>query len=47
MAAIPRQIGRKIVGDPIDEILLLPVVAEVCKWQDDYRQARRSGGRRT
>ena len=27
----PREIGREVFGDPVREILLLPVVAEVCK----------------
>jgi hypothetical protein len=32
-----RQISREIFGDPVREILLLPVVAEVRKRQDDDR----------
>jgi hypothetical protein len=40
-ASDARQISRHILGDPVREILLLPVVAEVGKWQDDDRQAWR------
>ena len=29
----PRQIGRQILGDPIREILLFGIVAEICKGQ--------------
>jgi hypothetical protein len=43
----PREIGRQILGDPVREILLLPIVAEVCKGEDDDRQTRRRDGRRT
>ena len=43
----PREIGRHILGDPVSEILLLRVVAEVCKGQDDDRQPRRGSERRT
>jgi hypothetical protein len=43
----PREIGREVLGDPVREILLLPVVAEVRKGQDDDRQAWRSNGRRS
>ena len=39
-----RQIGREILGDPVREILLLTVVAEVREGQHDNRQTRRSGG---
>src|ERR1700737_2138350 len=35
----PRQIGRKILGDPVREIALLSVVTEVCK-----KAGRRSTG---
>ena len=38
----PRQIGCQILGNPVRKILLLPVVAEACKGQDDDRQAWRS-----
>jgi len=43
----PRQVGCQILGDPVCEILLLPVVAQVRKGQHDHRQAWRSDGRRT
>src|SRR5215471_3066110 len=33
----PRQIGRQVFGDPVREILLLPVVAKIRKGQDDDR----------
>jgi hypothetical protein len=41
----PRQIGRQIVSDPVREILLLAVIAEVGKRQDDSRQAWRASRR--
>src|SRR5271167_1193249 len=41
----PREIGREIVGDPVREVLLLPVVAEVCKGQDDDRKPWCNGRR--
>src|SRR5690349_3754221 len=34
----PRKISREVLGDPVCEILLLAVVAEVGKGQDDDRQ---------
>jgi len=43
----PRQIGRQILGDPVREILLLPIIAEVSKGQHNGRQTRRSDGRRS
>ena len=43
----PRQIGGQILGDPIREILLFGVVAEVGKGQHYDRQAWRDDGRRT
>jgi hypothetical protein len=43
----PRQIGRQILGDPVREILLLGVTAEIGKRQHDDRQTRRRDGRRT
>ncbi len=42
-----RQIGCQILRDPVREILLLTIVAEVRKGQDDDRQAWHSDGRRT
>jgi hypothetical protein len=33
----PRQVGRQIVGDPVGEILLAGIVAEIGKWQHDDR----------
>ncbi len=44
MPAMPRQIGRQILGDPVGEILLLPVVAEIGKGQHDNRQPWRCAG---
>ena len=43
----PRQIGRQILGDPVGEILLIRVVAEIGEGQHDDRQARRQRRRRT
>jgi hypothetical protein len=40
----PREIGRQILGDPVREILLVWIVAEVRKGQDNDRQAWRNGG---
>jgi hypothetical protein len=40
----PREIGGKVVGDPVREILLLRVVGEVGKRQHDDRKARREEG---
>src|SRR6516164_4889172 len=40
----PRHIGRKVLGDTIREILLVGVVTEIGKGQDDDRQARGDGG---
>ena len=40
----PRQISRQIPGDPVGEILLFGIVAQIDKGQHDDRQARR--GRR-
>ena len=42
-----REIGRHVLGDAVGKILLLRVVAEVCKGQDDDRQPRRGSERRT
>src|SRR5215472_9996079 len=42
----PRQFGREILGDPVGEIPLLPVVAEVHEGQNYNRQTWRSDGRR-
>jgi hypothetical protein len=42
----PRQIGRQILGDPVCEVLLLPVVAQIDKGQHDDRQTRRGEGLR-
>ena len=37
----PRQIGCQIVGDPVREILLFGILAEICEGQDDDRQPGR------
>jgi len=42
----PRQIGCQIFADPVCEILLVRVVAEVSKRQHDDRQTWRSDGLR-
>jgi len=42
-AGDPRQIGRQVLGDPVREILLLRVVAEIGKGQHNDRQPRRNG----
>ena len=33
------QIGRQILGDPVDEIILLRIAAQVCEWQYNDRQS--------
>src|SRR5215813_3246521 len=40
----PRQIGRQVFGNPVREVLLLPIVAEIGKGQHDNRQSRRDDG---
>ena len=42
-AANAREIGRQALGDPVDEMLLLRVAADIGERQDDDRQARRRG----
>ena len=43
----PRQLRCQILGDAVGEILLLGVLAEVRKRQDNDRQARRDKERRS
>ena len=40
-AADPRQIAREALRDPVDEMLLLQIAADIGEWQDDDREARR------
>ena len=42
----PRQIGGQILGDPVREILLLRIVAEIGEGQHHDRQTRSSQGLR-
>ena len=42
-AANAREIGRQALRDPVDEILLLRVAADIGERQDDDREARRGG----
>ena len=41
-ASHPREIGREVLRDPVDEMLLLLAAAEIGEWQDDDREARRA-----
>src|SRR6516162_4893378 len=34
-----REVAGQVIGDPVGEILLLRIVRQVRKWQDDDRQA--------
>ena len=47
-ASYAREIGRQALRDPVDEMLLLRVAADIGERQDDDREARRGGffGRR-
>jgi hypothetical protein len=47
-ASNARKIGGQALGDPVDEMILLRITAEIGERQDDDRQARRAGffGRR-
>ena len=38
-----REVGRQAFRDPVDEMLLARVAADVGERQDDHREARRSG----
>src|SRR5271165_6696145 len=38
-----RKIGRQALGDPVDEMLLVRVAADIGERQDDHREARRGG----
>ena len=40
-ASNSRKIGRQVLRDPVDEMLLLRVAAEIGEGQDDHRKARR------
>ena len=40
-AANARKIGRQALGDPVDEMLLLRIAADIGERQDDDREARR------
>ena len=42
-AANARKVGCKALRDPVDEMLLLRVAADIGEWQNDDRQARRGG----
>ena len=42
-ASYPRKIGRQALRDPVDEMLLLRIAADIGERQDDDRQARRGG----
>ena len=42
-AANARKIGREALRDPVDEMLLLRVAADIGEGQDDHREARRGG----
>ena len=38
-APYAREVGREALGDPVDEMLLLPVAADIGERQDDHREA--------
>ena len=42
-APYAREVGRQALGDPVDEMLLLRVAADIGERQDDDREARRGG----
>ena len=42
-ASYPREVGREAFCDPVDEMLLLRVAADIGERQDDDREPRRGG----
>ena len=42
-ASYARKIGREALGDPVDEMLLLRVAADIGEWQYDEGETRRAG----
>ena len=38
-----RKVGRQALGDPVDEMLLFRIAADIGERQDDDREARRGG----
>ena len=41
--AYAREVGREVLRDPVDEMLLLGIAADIGEGQDDDREARRGG----
>ena len=46
-ASYPREVGRQALRDPVDEMLLLRVAADIGERQNDDREARRGGSFRS